>query len=580
MIFQGVDVSGSFDITGSFIAPKGAAFPLTASSVQGDMFFHTTFDTLYVFTNSGSWTPIGDITSSSPPPPAEATIEYLAIAGGGGGSAGFGNGNGTGGGGAGGMLSSSLSSIASGSVITVTIGAGGSGGTGTNYSNRGSTNRGADGTNSSIASTSGTSFSTITCTGGGSGGRGSADQAGNDGGSGGGGGAYSGAGGSGTTGQGNDGGTGTPSGNTNYRGGGGGGKSAAGATGTASGNGGAGLASVITGTSTTYAGGGGGGCYAGKTPGSAGTGGGGAGSAGSSTPGSGTANTGGGGGGSGWPGSSSSTGANGGAGGAGVVILAYPSASVNSAGGIIGDAGNGRKYNQFNSSGTLKVGSTSDFQIITSNLVSHFDAGDFASRGTSTWTDLSGNGNNLTAYSSPSLGGNFYYDFATSYFSKSDSNHNFADNNFTVEIWVKWDSLSSGDTIASKRGTGSPGTRNWLFGNDSTGVVYFLQYHNSSNYTYPQTASGTVTTGTWYHLVATGDSSNIKVYVDTTEEASASFTASGIKDTTTPLEIGRRGTNSGYQYLDGQVAQFRAYSSALTPAQISQNYNATKTNFV
>ena len=63
MIFQGVDVSGSFDVTASFIAPKGAAFPTASSSVQGDMFFHTTNDTMYVFTTSGSWTPIGDITS-------------------------------------------------------------------------------------------------------------------------------------------------------------------------------------------------------------------------------------------------------------------------------------------------------------------------------------------------------------------------------------------------------------------------------------------------------------------------------------------------------------------------------------
>ena len=84
MIFQGVDVSGSFDITGSFITAKGAAFPLTASSVQGDMFFHTTNDLMYVFTDSGSWTPIGDITASSPPPPASGDIEYLVVAGGGG----------------------------------------------------------------------------------------------------------------------------------------------------------------------------------------------------------------------------------------------------------------------------------------------------------------------------------------------------------------------------------------------------------------------------------------------------------------------------------------------------------------
>ena len=104
MIFQGIDVSGSFDITGSFVAPKGAAFPLTASSTQGDVFFHTSLDTMYVFTNSGSWTPIGDITSSTPPPPFSTNIEYLVIAGGGGGGS-------YGGGGAGGYLSSSLSAI-------------------------------------------------------------------------------------------------------------------------------------------------------------------------------------------------------------------------------------------------------------------------------------------------------------------------------------------------------------------------------------------------------------------------------------------------------------------------------------
>ena len=377
MIFQGIDVSGSFDITGSFVTAKGDAFPLTASSVQGDMFFHTTFDTMYVFTTSGSWKPIGDITSSTPPS-TTANIEYLVIAGGGGGSAGFGNGNGTGGGGAGGMLSSSLSNMDSGSVITVTVGGGGSGGTGTNYSNLGSTNRGADGTNSSIASTSGTSFTTVTSTGGGSGGRGSADQAGNDGGSGGGGGAYSGAGGSGTTGQGNDGGTGTPSGNTNYRGGGGGGKSTAGATGTASGNGGTGEASTIIGTSTTYAGGGGGGCYQGITPGSAGTGGGGAGSAGGNSPGSGTANTGGGGGGSGWPGPSSSTGANGGAGGSGVAIFAYPTSSITGRGGVVTTRSDGHFVHTFNESGTLTLGGSSFMTVAPSenfNVITYSGTG-------------------------------------------------------------------------------------------------------------------------------------------------------------------------------------------------------------
>ena len=86
-------------------------------------------------------------------------------------------------------------------------------------------------------------------------------------------------------------------------------------------------------------------------------------------------------------------------GGSGVVILAYPSASLNAGGGIVGDAGNGRKYHQFNESGTFKVGSSTDFQLpATNNLKLHLDAANFDSYpGTgTTWTDLSGNNNNFT----------------------------------------------------------------------------------------------------------------------------------------------------------------------------------------
>ena len=54
-------------------------------------------------------------------PVASANIEYLVVAGGGGGGAIAGAG------GAGGLLSSSISSIESGSSITVTVGAGGAG---------------------------------------------------------------------------------------------------------------------------------------------------------------------------------------------------------------------------------------------------------------------------------------------------------------------------------------------------------------------------------------------------------------------------------------------------------------------
>ena len=386
MIFQGVDVSGSFDITGSFIAPKGAAFPLTASSVQGDMFFHTTLDTLYVFTNSGSWTPIGDITSSTPPSQFSTNIEYLVAAGGGGGGARAG-----GGGGAGGYLSSSLSSMTSGSSITVTVGAGGSAGTGgANGQN------GGDGGDSSIASAGGTSFSTVTSTGGGGGGGADASGATPSGGSGGGA-SYSGelTGGSGTVGQGFDGGDATGnSGAYPYKAGGGGGASEVGADGNVStgkgGEGGDGKQSKITGTATYYAGGGGGGTHnPAVNSGAGGQGGGGAaGASGGKNLGTaGTANTGGGGGG----GSTDSSGAsssNGAAGGSGVVILAYDSGSFSGTGGIKSAREDGYVVHTFNSSGTLSIAGAGEKTIIPSQ---HFDVLSFTAPGSSgTSTQVTG----------------------------------------------------------------------------------------------------------------------------------------------------------------------------------------------
>ena len=236
-------------------------------------------------------------------------IEYLVVAGGGASDLG-------GGAGAGGYLSSSLSSIESGTSITVTVGAGGAGST--NSAGR----RGNNGQDSSIASSAGTSFTTVTSIGGGAGSTGNdADKSGGDGGSGGGVRYYdyladgSRAPGSGTVGQGNDGGSATYA---HYVSGGGGGAGAAGESTTTndSGDGGIGRQSSITGTATYYAGGGGGGGgYSGTSTGNGGSGGG-----GNANGGSAGANTGGGGAGGGVNSSA-------GNGGSGVVILRIPTSN-------------------------------------------------------------------------------------------------------------------------------------------------------------------------------------------------------------------------------------------------------------
>jgi len=353
MIHEDITISGSFQASGSFILPRIPSNSL-ATATTGSMFYDTVNDIVKIYTGTGSTTD-GYITVGAQTAPAAAggggvsdDIEYLVIAGGS--SGGRGSGRSGGGGGAGGYLSSSLSSIESGSQITVTVGAGGAVKTGAD-------GQGNDGGDSTLVSAAGTSFTTVTALGGGGGGY---PGVGRDGGSGGGGAHGGTSGGSGTVGQGNDGGDG--SGESPYAGAGGGGAGTAGSNSSAgsAGTGGNGLASSITGTSITRAGGGGGG---GSVDAAGGTGGGGHRATGTANPGG--ANTGGGGGGA----QTTS-----GAGGSGVAILSYPTSSITAQGGIKTTRADGQFVHTFKESGTLTVGDSGSYIIAPSenfNIVTY-----------------------------------------------------------------------------------------------------------------------------------------------------------------------------------------------------------------
>jgi hypothetical protein len=296
--------------TSAFTPPTSPLTAITGTqllTLQNPTIVDNSANALTITNNNGVTTPAQYF---FPPATKRITnfVEYLVVAGGGGG----GRFNGGGGGGAGGLLQG-ITSITTGSAITVTVGAGGAGS---------ATTFGTSGLNSV--------FGAISAVGGGGGGGADtstiAENVGRSGGSGGGSGtntAITVVGGAGTSGQGYAGGSGKSDASTWRDGGGGGGAGTVGfdVVGGATlgyGNGGAGIASAINGTVTAYAGGGGGGTYGSGVKGSGGVGGGGNGgeSNTSTAATAGTANTGGGGGGGG-----SSTGATG---GSGIVIIRYP----------------------------------------------------------------------------------------------------------------------------------------------------------------------------------------------------------------------------------------------------------------
>ena len=554
MIHENIELTGSFIVSGSFVLPS---HPNTGSvtALTGSMYHDTTDNILKVYTGN-AWKAVGEQTASAAGGPAgPPDIEYLVIAGGGGGGS-------YGGGGAGGYLSSSLSSIESGSSITVTVGAGGAG-SGNSYSTEGTA-----GVDSSIASAAGTSFTTATSIGGGGGGD-NLDGA-DDGGSGGGGsdGPNDNTGGTGTVGQGNDGGDGTYS-DPHYMGGGGGGAGTAGADATtsAAGDGGNGLASTITGTSITRAGGGGGVRYnTSGTWGDGGTGGGGDGGTWNATTTAMSSNTAG----------TENTGGGGGAGksgGNGVVILAYNSGSGNGAGGIVGAAGNGRKYHQFNTTGTFKVGSTSDFTVDTTSLQFYYDAGDYASRGTSTITDTQGNYNGTANGASFVLGNNHYWTF-------NGTNH-YISNSFTrpasaqtFMFWVRY--LGNGANGYNLSGFQENPAYFYIGRINSTNDVYYYAGNGNASGTI---SSSTIANNVWVLQTLTMDASgNTTVYTNTT---SIHTGADGVGSAGThTFQMGAINSNSPNYFINADVGIVAYYTKHFSSSDVTDFYNATKTNFV
>ncbi len=573
-------LNGDTTTSGSLTLPRHPISSSITNTSTGSIYYDTTDNVVKVYTGN-AWEIVGEQTT---PSPTGAVVEYLLVAGGGGGG-----GRHAGGGGAGGYLSSSLASVQSGSSFTITVGSGGSGGpNGTTTGKK----QGTSGTNSTIA---GTTITTITAIAGGGGG-GDADDSnppdgleGLDGGSGGGA-SYQESGGSGTAGQGFAGGDGQ--GSPNYSGGGGGGASAVGvnASGTNAGGGGSGLSSTITGTSVTRAGGGGAGGWSGVGSGAGGNGGGGTGvgNAGSSNAGAGTVNTGGGGGGGG--GESSA----GGSGGSGVAIFAYPTGSINGAGGIVGTTPSQKKYHQFNSSGTLSIGAANDFQIHTTNLVMHVDAGNFASRnGNTSGIDLSSYSNNLNfgGQSGGSLTANPWWncdgtgglaDFErnggstasnvahTGYGSMTGASNNA----WTIEFWIKT-TATGGEGTLGKTIIGTNASSVWagvhIVSNKLAYMHYDTSWLNSSSTT-------SINDGNWHHcVVANYSNETCDLYVDGTREVTGANSAltSGRYMKMDSLGRGYNGQNTSMD-----IGQLRVYDAPLSAAQVLQNYNATKTNFI
>ena len=500
----------------------GRVRPIRMGVIQTTPTVTATGGNITTINQNGTWYKVHTFTTSGTFTVTNGgNVEYLVVGGGGSGGN-RGGGAGGGGGGAGGFRTGTGLAVTP-QAYPITVGAGGT----------------AVGDNS-VSGNSGnpSGFSTITSAGGGSGGKYGTSGDGGTGGSGGGGGRDNG--GQGSAGnvpstspsQGNAGGN-SGSGGA----GGGGGAGAVGSVGASNvgGAGGAGTVSSISGAPVTYAGGGGGGAQ--NSGGTGGSGIGGNGGYDSNNAGTaGMVNTGSGGGGGGS-----------GAGGSGVVIIRYQTPAPTT---------------------------------VQNGLVLHLDAGNTSSYpGTgTTWTDLSGNGNNLTAINSPTWNSSGYFSTgATGYFSGSGTaSIPIGNSNYTMMAWVRQNSSwGSRRGIISIGGFGSQNVSNALRTDDNTNVGNFLHWWYGNDLSVANNNAG-LSVGTWFMVTAQFDGTNRRVWANTTNVGS-NTPGSSHNVLTTAVMVGA--TPDGNSLFQGDVAQALIYNRALTAEEIQQNFNANKGRF-
>lgn len=202
-------------------------------------------------------------------------------------------------------------------------------------------------------------------------------------------------------------------------------------------------------------------------------------------------------------------------------------------------------------------------QIVTNGLVLCLDAANTKSYpGTGTaWTDLSGLGNNGTLTNGPTYSsannGSIVFDGVDD---RVDTFNASSLTNMTIEMWI-YDTRSSGD-------------RDILTYNGNSGAYTFngTTFRTDGNFLAARSFAGVGNPplNTWYRFcyVKNGD-----LYINETK-----YTGSGTDRTYGTISLGNTRSDINNR-LNGRIAAVKIYNRVLTAAEISQNFNATRSRY-
>lgn len=229
-------------------------------------------------------------------------------------------------------------------------------------------------------------------------------------------------------------------------------------------------------------------------------------------------------------------------------------------------------------------------KIVTNGLVLCLDAGNtksYPGSGT-TWSNLSGTGNNGTLTNGPTYsstnGGSLIFDGINDYTTvASASSLNFSTAIFTTEVWVKITSFpsSSAHNIISKKPRFNNTVKGWQCQLDNRTTGFMQLRTNDGTTLNDNTPTSTVnnsalfTTPTnWLHLVWAVTTGSVRFYINGILNDTQTFTMTAV-DNNDALEIGRPilaiDTSPNMH-----ISQVKVYNRQITASEIQQNFNALR----
>ena len=220
-------------------------------------------------------------------------------------------------------------------------------------------------------------------------------------------------------------------------------------------------------------------------------------------------------------------------------------------------------------------------RIVTSGLVLALDAADrnsYPGSGT-TWTDVSGNGNNGTLTNGPTFSNNsIVFDGVDDYVVVGSFNQLPTGSSArTVNIWFNPNITTWQGNVNSLFFYGTTGVNGAVFGID------FDTYPTMEIYTWGGAgrdvffSSSFPQTG-WSNLsVVYNGSTTLSIYENSRNTQNATVTA--LSTTNTSVWIGSIDPSYQPWYYDGRISNIQIYNRALSASEVLQNYNAQKSRF-